>query len=74
MTSLNGQDILDAMLRGVMVSAVHRAVFKGGSVLSQATLMDGVKFGVSGLAYDMAVKPAVQSVLPQLGGLLPNGK
>ncbi len=70
--SLNGQDIVDAMLRGIMVSAVNRAVFKGQPVFSMGTINDGVRFGASGLGYDLVVRPAVKQVLPQLP--LPNGK
>ena len=64
-------NIIDAMLRGVMVSATLRAL-KGQRVLSQATLMEGVQVGGAGVIYDVAVRPAVKSVAPQIP--LPNGK
>lgn len=64
-------NVIDAMLRGVMVSATLRAL-KGQSVLSRATLMEGVQVGGAGVVYDMAVRPAIKSVAPQIP--LPNGK
>jgi len=68
---MDGSGIVDAMLRGVMVSATLRAL-KGQRVFSQATLMEGVQVGGAGVVYDMAVRPAVKSVAPQIP--LPNGK
>tara|TARA_R100001463_G_scaffold14943_1_gene39206 strand:- start:463 stop:672 length:210 start_codon:yes stop_codon:yes gene_type:complete len=69
---MNGGDIVDAMLRGIMVSAVNRAVFKGQAIFSMATVNEGVRLGGAGLVYDLAVKPAVKQVAPQIP--LPNGK
>jgi len=64
---------MDAMLRGIMVSAVNRAVFEKKSVLSMGTINQGLKLGVAGVGYDLVVRPAVKSVVPQLAGFLPNG-
>jgi len=72
MTTIDSQSVVDAMLRGVMISAVNRAVFKGGSVFSMKTVQEGAMLGASGLAYDIAVRPIVKQVLPSLP--LPNGK
>ncbi len=72
MTTLDSQTVIDAMLRGVMIAGVNRAVFKGGKVLSMKTVQEGAMLGASGLAYDVAVRPVVKQVLPALP--LPNGK
>jgi len=72
MTTLDSQSVIDALLRGVMIAAVNKAVFKGGKVFSMKTINEGAMLGASGLAYDIAVRPAVKQVLPSLP--LPNGK
>lgn len=69
---MDGSNIVDAMLRGILVSAVNRAVFKGQPIFSMATVNEGVRLGGAGLVYDLAVKPAVKQVAPQIP--LPNGK
>jgi len=72
MSALDTQTLIDSMLRGVMISSVNRLVFKGGSLLSMANVKEGAMLGVSSVAYDVVVRPAVQKVLPQIP--LPNGK
>lgn len=68
---IGAQDLIDSMLRGVMISAVNRAVFERKPIFSMGTINQGVRLGASSVAYDVAVRPAVKSVLPQLP--LPNG-
>jgi len=69
---IGAQDLIDSMLRGVMISAVNRAVFERNPVFSMGTVNQGVRLGVASVGYDVVVKPTVQKVLPQLP--LPNGK
>ncbi len=69
---LDAQNLIDSMLRGMMIAGVNRAVFKGGAVFSMGTVNEGIRLGASSVAYDVAVRPAVKSILPQLP--LPNGK
>ena len=69
---LDAQSVIDSMLRGMMIAGVNRAVFKGQPVFSMGTVNEGIRLGASSVAYDVAVRPAVKSVLPQLP--LPNGK
>jgi hypothetical protein len=69
---MDSQSIIDSMLRGVMISAVNRAVFERKPVFSMGTVNQGVRLGVASVGYDVVVRPAVQKVLPQLP--LPNGK
>lgn len=74
MSSIDINVVMDAMLRGIMVSAVNRAVFEKKPVFSMGTINQGLKLGVAGVGYDLVVRPAVRSVAPQLAGMLPNGK
>ncbi len=69
---LDTQSVIDSVLRGMMISAVNRAIFKGQPVFSMGTVNEGLRLGASSVAYDVAVRPAVKSVLPQLP--LPNSK
>ena len=69
---IGAQDIIDSLLRGVMISAVNRAVFERKPVFSMGTVNQGFRLGALSVAYDVAVRPAVKSVLPQLP--LPNGR
>jgi len=69
---LDSQSVVDSILRGMMISAVNRAVFERKPIFSMGTINQGVRLGASSVAYDVAVRPAVKSVLPQLP--LPNGK
>ncbi len=69
---IDGQTVIDSMLRGVMIAGVNRAVFKGQPVFSMGTVNEGVRLGAASVAYDAVVRPAVKQVLPQLP--LPNGK
>tara|TARA_R100000322_G_scaffold151520_2_gene108908 strand:- start:22 stop:234 length:213 start_codon:yes stop_codon:yes gene_type:complete len=69
---IDGQQVIDSMLRGVMIAGVNRAVFKGQPVFSMGTVNEGVRLGAASVAYDAVVRPAVKQVLPQLP--LPNGK
>ncbi len=69
---LDTQSVIDSVLRGMMISAVNRAIFKGQPVFSMGTVNEGLRLGASSVAYDVAVRPAVKSVLPQIP--LPNGK
>jgi len=69
---MDSQSIIDSMLRGVMISAVNRAVFERKPVFSMGTVNQGVRLGVASVGYDVVVRPAVKQVLPQLP--LPNGK
>ena len=69
---VDAQSLIDSMLRGVMIAGVNRAVFKGQPVFSMGTVNEGVRLGAASVAYDVAVRPVVKSVLPQLP--LPNGK
>jgi len=68
---MDPQSIIDSLLRGVMISAVNRAAFKGQPVFSISTVNEGVRLGAASVAYDTLVRPVVKSVLPQLP--LPNG-
>ncbi len=68
---LDSQTLIDAILRGMMISAVNRAVFESKPVFSMGTVNQGLRLGASSVAYDIAVRPAVKSVLPQIP--LPNG-
>lgn len=70
--SVDPQSIIDSLLRGVMISAVNRAAFKGQPVFSMGTVNEGVRLGAASVAYDIVVRPVVKQVLPQLP--LPNGK
>jgi len=72
MSMVDAQSLIDSMLRGVMIACVNRAVFKGQPVFSMGTVNEGVRLGAASVAYDVAVRPVVKSVLPQLP--LPNGK
>ncbi len=69
---IGSQDLIDSLLRGVMISAVNRAVFERKPVFSMGTVNQGVRLGAASVGYDLVVRPAVQKVLPQLP--LPNGK
>jgi len=69
---MDSQSIIDSMLRGVMISAVNRAVFERKPIFSMGTVNQGVRLGVASVGYDVVVRPAVKQVLPQLP--LPNGK
>jgi len=66
------QSLIDSLLRGVMISAVNRAVFKGQPVFSMGTVNEGVRLGAASVGYDLIVRPAVKQVLPMIP--LPNGK
>jgi len=66
------QDIIDNLLRGIMISAVNRAVFERKAVFSMGTVNQGVRLGGASLAYDNLVRPLAKQVLPALP--LPNGK
>ena len=74
MSMIDPQMIIDAVLRGVAISAVNRAVFERKPVFSMGTINQGLRLGVASAGYDVVVRPAVQMVVPQLGSLLPNGK
>jgi len=65
------QSIIDSLLRGVMISAVNRAVFRGQPVFSMGTVNEGVRLGAASVGYDLIVRPAVKQVLPMIP--LPNG-
>jgi hypothetical protein len=69
---IGAQDLIDNMLRGVMISAVNRAVFERKPIFSMGTVNQGVRLGVASTGYDLVVKPTVKQVFPQLP--LPNGK
>ncbi len=69
---IGSQDLIDSLLRGVMISAVNRAVFERKPVFAMGTVNQGVRLGAASVGYDLVVRPAVQKVLPQLP--LPNGK
>lgn len=69
---LDTQSVIDSVLRGMMISGVNRAIFKGQPVFSMATVNEGFRLGASSIAYDVAVRPAVKAVLPQIP--LPNNK
>jgi len=69
---LDSQSVVDSILRGMMIAAVNRAVFERKPIFSMGTINQGVRLGASSVAYDVAVRPAVKSVLPQLP--LPNSK
>ena len=66
------QDIIDNLLRGVMIAAVNRAVFERKAVFSMGTVNQGVKLGGASLAYDNLVRPVAKQVFPALP--LPNSK
>tara|TARA_R100000773_G_scaffold18603_1_gene16857 strand:+ start:1897 stop:2109 length:213 start_codon:yes stop_codon:yes gene_type:complete len=68
---LDAQSVIDSMLRGVMISAVNRAVFERKPVFSMGTVNQGVRLGAASVGYDAVVRPAVKQVLPALP--LPNG-
>ena len=68
---LDSQSIIDSLLRGVMIAGVNRAVFERKAVFSMSTVNQGVRLGAASVAYDVAVRPAVKQILPQLP--LPNG-
>ena len=72
--SFDSQTIIDSLLRGVMIAGVNRAVFERKPVFSMGTVNQGLRLGGASVAYDLAVRPAVKSVLPQVGAMLPNGK
>jgi len=74
MTSLDTQTIIDAVLRGIMIAGVNRAVFEGKPLLSMGTVNQGLRLGGASVVYDVAVRPAVKSLLPSVGNMLPNGK
>jgi len=69
---MDSQSIIDSLLRGVMISAVNRAVFERKPIFSMGTVNQGVRLGAASVGYDLVVRPAVKQVLPQLP--LPNGK
>ena len=71
MSMPNAQDVIDSLLRGVMISAVNRAVFERKAVFSMGTVNQGVRLGAASVAYDAVVRPLVKQVVPQLP--LPNG-
>ena len=68
---IGAQDLIDSMLRGVMISAVNRAVFERKPIFSMGTVNQGVRLGVASVGYDAVVRPAVKQIAPQLP--LPNG-
>ena len=68
---LDAQSVIDSMLRGVMISAVNRAVFERKPVFSMGTVNQGIRLGAASVGYDAVVRPAVKQVLPTLP--LPNG-
>jgi len=68
---MDSQSIIDSLLRGVMISAVNRAVFERKAIFSMSTVNQGVRLGAASVGYDLVVRPAVKQVLPQLP--LPNG-
>ena len=70
---MDPQSIIDSLLRGVMIAGVNRAVFERKPVFSMGTINQGVRLGAASAAYDIAVRPAVSTLVPQLGSLLPNG-
>lgn len=72
MSALDVNTIMDSVLRGVMISAVNRAVFERKPIFSMGTVNQGVRLGAASVAYDVAVRPALKQVLPQIP--LPNGK
>ncbi len=69
---LESQTLIDAILRGMMIAGVNRAVFERKPIFSMGTVNQGLRLGASSVAYDVAVRPAVQKVFPQIP--LPNGK
>ena len=66
------QDVMDALLRGIAIAAVNRAVFERKAIFSMASVNQGLRLGGASLVYDLAVRPTVKQVLPALP--LPNGK
>tara|TARA_R110002012_G_scaffold10277_1_gene47386 strand:- start:292 stop:507 length:216 start_codon:yes stop_codon:yes gene_type:complete len=68
---ISSQDLMDSLLRGVMIAGVNRAIFERKAVFSMSTVNQGVRLGAASVAYDVAVRPAVKQILPQLP--LPNG-
>ncbi len=71
---MDSQTIIDSLLRGIAIAAVNRAIFERKPVFSMGSVNQGLKLGGASLAYDLAVRPAVKQVLPQVGNFLPNGK
>ncbi len=69
----DSQTIIDSLLRGIAIAATNRAVFERKPVFSMGTVNSGLRLGGASLAYDLAVRPAVKQVLPQVGNFLPNG-
>ena len=65
------QSLIDSLLRGVMISAVNRAAFKGQPVFSMSTVNEGLRLGAASVGYDLLVRPAIKQVLPMVP--LPNG-
>ena len=68
------QHIIDALLRGIAIAAVNRAVWERKPIFSMGSVNQGLRLGGASLVYDLAVKPAIKNVAPQVGALLPNGK
>jgi len=71
---MDTQTIIDAVMRGVAIAAVNRAVFERKAVFSMGTVNQGLRLGAASAGYDLVVKPAIKTVSPQLGAMLPNGK
>jgi len=71
---MDPQSIIDSLLRGVMIAGVNRVVFERKALFSMATVNQGVRLGAASAGYDLLVKPAIKTVSPQLGAMLPNGK
>jgi len=71
--SLGTQNIMDEILRGIAISAVNRMVWERKPVFSQGTINQGFQFGIASITYNV-VSPVIRGAVPQLGGLLPNGK
>ena len=72
MESLNVNNIVDEVLRGVAVGAVYRGLVEGKPVLSMGTINFGARLAAANVVYSVA-RPAVNSVLPS-AIKLPNGK
>jgi len=71
---MDTQTIIDAVMRGVAIAAVNRAVFERKAIFSMGTVNQGLRLGAASAGYDLVVKPAIKTVSPQLGAMLPNGK
>ena len=71
---MDPQSIIDSLLRGVMIAGVNRVIFERKPLLSMGTVNQGLRLGAASAAYDIAVRPAVATLVPQLGSFLPNGK